>query len=241
MFKKIMKSIRTNALVGIVLVTPIVATILIFNFFLVHATNWMAEMGAFENLQDTWIEMPLRFAILMLLIVIFYVVGLLVRNVLGRRLFRVGDKMLAGLPLIKGIYVAVRQISEALFTQRKTLFKDAVVVEYPRKGLYSVAFVTANVPPDMARMMMPDKDVGPCITLFVPTTPNPTSGILIVVPKAETTPLNIPVTDALTFVMSAGAVIPGKDGEPAPTLLDKLETWMKHEEAGVTEEPPHDK
>lgn len=227
MFKEMLKSIRTNTLVGLILITPVVATVLIFKFLFGLTTGWMPVV---EKWQGTRFEIPMRLLVLLVLLGLLYLVGLFVRNVLGKRLYQIGDKLLAGIPFIKGIYVAVRQISEALFTQRKTLFQEVVVIEYPRKELYSIAFVTSVVPPDLATNIVGSDTTGECVTLFVPTTPNPTSGILIIVPRSETTPLTIPVTDALTFVMSAGAVVPGKKGVPSPTLLDKLEAWVHKED-----------
>ena len=227
MLKQILKSIRTNTLVGLILITPVVATVLIFKFLFGLTTGWMPVV---DKWQGTRFEVPMRLLVLLVLLAMLYLVGLLVRNVLGKRLYQLGDKLLAGLPLIKGIYVAVRQISEALFTQRKTLFQEVVMIEYPRKGLHSVAFVTSIVPPDLAANMTNSDADGESLTLFVPTTPNPTSGILIIVPRSETRPLAMPVSEALTFVMSAGAVVPGKKGVAVPTLLDKLEAWVHKED-----------
>jgi uncharacterized membrane protein len=135
--------------------------------------------------------------------------------------------------VIKGIYVSVRQISESLFTQRKTLFKEVVLIEYPRKGLYSLAFITARLPAALRRSMPGVPEGEECVSLFIPTTPNPTSGVLILLPRSETTPLNLPVSDALSFVMSAGAFSSGENGAPGPTLLDKLEAWLRQ-----GDEPP---
>lgn len=235
MFKKIATSIRNNTIVGIILVTPLVATILIFKFLFGLTTNWMAEFGIFEKWRGTWWELPLRIGILLFIILAMYMVGVLVRNILGRRLYQLSDKILAGLPFINGIYVAVRQISEALFTQRNTLFKKVVILEYPRKGIFSMAFVTSSLPKGTCKILVGPDSNEPCVSLFVPTTPNPTSGVLILAPESEVISVDMPVSEALTFVMSAGAVSPGDEpGSPSkrPTLLDKLEAWIRHEEQG---------
>ena len=233
MFKRILKAIRANILVGIFLTVPVVATILIFNFLFKLATDWLVENKKLQALFTSRLgELPLRVLTLLAIVLAFYFVGLLTRNMLGKRLYQMGDRVLARIPFIKGIYVSVRQISESLFTQRKTLFKEVVLVEYPRKGLYSLAFITATAPPSIARKM----DGTPCVSLFIATTPNPTSGVFILVPRSEVIPLDIPVTDALTFIMSAGAVAPGEEGVVQPTLLDKLESWLTHSESTPTEQ-----
>jgi len=228
--KKFMAALRANVLVGLFLTVPVVATVLIFNFLLKMTTNWLPA-GAFPALREIWHGYLLRAITILAIILFLYLVGLLTRNYFGRRLYQFGDKVLARIPVIRGIYLSVRQISESLFTQRKTLFKEVVLIQYPRKGLYSLAFVTAIVPPNIGHHIAGKSHADSCISLFVPTTPNPTSGILILMPKAEVVPLDIPVTDALTFVMSAGAVSPGEEGDHPPTLLDKLEGWLKHGDA----------
>lgn len=228
-FKRFAKAIRANILVGFFLTIPVVATLLIFNFLLNLATNWSLQKVFPEWMATVWKGYPLRVMTLLLIVLIFYMVGLLTRNFFGRRLYQLGEKILMRIPLVKGIYGSVRQISESLFTQRKTLFKEVVIIQYPRKGLYSIAFVTAIVPKKVAIDMGHGEDE--CVSLFIPTTPNPTSGLLILLPRSEVTPLTMPVADALTFVMSAGAVSPGEEGggTARPSLLDKLESWLKHD------------
>jgi len=221
--RKLARSIRANILVGLFLTVPVVATVLIVNFLFTAATGWLLP----DDLKTGVRSYPYRVIIILGLIFLFYLIGLLVRNFLGRRLYRLGDGILTRIPLVRKIYVSVRQISESLFTQRKTLFKEVVLVEYPRRGLFSMAFATADVPPNIAAGI--DCDDEPCISLFIPTTPNPTSGILILVPRSHVVPLKLPVAEALTFIMSAGAVTPDSErGAPAPTLLDRLEAWLKH-------------
>ncbi len=238
MFRQVSRSVRANLIVGIVLTVPVVATILIFDFLFKLTTNWLPE-EAFPQLRTVWGGYLLRILTLIAVLVFFYVIGLLARNFLGRRLYQLGDRILERIPLIKNIYISVRQISASLFTQRKTLFKEVVLVQYPRKGLYSLAFVTAEAPPRVTKLIStttPDEADEECVSLFIATTPNPTSGIFILVPKSEIMPLNIPVSDALTFIMSAGAVPPGETGDQEPTLLDKLEAWLKHGEESTTEQ-----
>ena len=237
MFKRAFKSIRANILMGLFLTIPVVVTVLIFDFLFKLTTNWLPEK-AFPNLNSIWHGYLLRTLTLLVVVLFLYFVGLLMRNFFGRRLYRFADMMLTRIPIIKGIYVSVRQISESLFAQRSTLFKEVVLVEYPRKGLYSMAFVTAMAPPKVTRLMMGDRPDEPCISLFIATTPNPTSGVFILVPRSCVIPLDMPVADALTFIMSAGAVSPGESRASAPSLIDKLESWLKHDKeatAGATD------
>ncbi len=242
-----MKSIRANILVGVFLTIPIVVTILIFKFLVGLATDWLVHNDKIENLLGGRMIsiLGLRIITLAAIVLAFYFVGLFVRNMLGKRVFQLGDHILTRIPIIKGIYVSIRQISESLFTQRNTLFKEVVLVEYPRKGLYSLAFVTAEAPLAVASKMADGRKGKPCVSLFISTTPNPTSGVFILVPRSEVISLDIPVTDALTFIMSAGAVAPGDERTNRLTLLDKLEAWLKHGDASPTQKttpalPEHD-
>ena len=232
--RKIFKSIRANILVGFFLTVPIVATILIFNFFFNLATGWLPT-AIMPDLRSSWAgQLLLQIFTLVAILIACGLIGLLTRNFFGRHLFRFSDTLLARIPVIKGIYVSVRQISESLFTQRKTLFKEVVMIEYPRKGLHSLAFVTARVPDELSANLGRGRDKSECVSIFIPTTPNPTSGVLILVPRSETIAVDMDVAEALTFVMSAGAVSPGQKGAVAPTLLDKLEAWLTQ-----SEEPVH--
>jgi uncharacterized membrane protein len=219
--------VRNNMLVGLFLTVPVVVTIVIFNVLFKFATNW--SQGFFPHLREFWNGYLLRVLTLLSVLLVFYFIGLLTRNFLGRRLYRLGDHVLASIPLVRTIYVSIRQISQSLFTQRKTLFKEVVLVQYPRKGLYSLAFVTAAAPRRLAARLAAGHTDEPCVSLFIATTPNPTSGVFILAPRSEIIPLDIPVTDALTFIMSAGAVAPGEEEAPGKaTLLDRLEEWLRH-------------
>ena len=230
--KKILNALKVNILFGFFLIVPVVVTILIFNFFFTTATNWMPP-GLISKMGLP--PYTTRIIALLLLFIFLYLAGLIIRNIFGRRLYQLGDKILTSIPFIKSVYVPLRQITQSLFTQRKSLFKEVVLVEYPRKGLWSIAFITATVPNGIKGAIAEDEEE--CVTLFIPTTPNPTSGILILVPRSDVTTLDIPVQDALTYVMSAGAVEPGNTADHnRPTLLDKLEDWLTHGESTSTEQ-----
>jgi len=231
MFKRLGKAIKKNVLVGLFLTVPIGGTILIFWLILKFTTQWLPEEVLPIGLRDRWYgQLALHGIALCTVVIVLYAAGLFTRNIIGRHLLRFSDKLLSRIPFIKGIYRSVGQVSESLFTQRKTLFQEVVLVQYPRKGIYTMAFVTGTVPQNDMGIKLDSGSDEPLVTLFVPTTPNPTSGVLIIVPRSEVTPMDLPVSDAVTFIMSAGAVRPGKSNKNlSPTLLDKLEAWLKQE------------
>ena len=223
------RSIQNNVLVGLVLTSPIVATALIFRFIFRLATDWIPA-AHFPRLSSIGDGLLLRILTLFAVLFALYLVGLLTRNFFGRRLFRIADKALARIPLIQRIYVALRNVSGSLFAQRETLFQEVVLIEYPRAGLYTLAFVTAPACRAIADEI--EKKTGtrtPCVSIFIPTSPTPTSGVFISVPRTEITPLDIPVTDALTYVMSAGAVDPEQSLQ-RHDHIDRLDDWMRRDE-----------
>lgn len=243
MFRRIGKALRFNVLLGLLLVTPLVVTLFIVQFLF----NFLTQNVAFdlltnllpEVLRDTGFGKVLAqvLALIMALMVLF-LIGFFVRSFLGKRLYNLGERVLGRIPVFNKIYLWVRQISEGIFAQRQTLFQDVVLVEYPRRGVYSIGFVTAPTPNDITVSIAtpPETEV---VSLFIPTTPNPTSGMMIMAPRGELTYLSISVQDAMKFVISAGAVAPGEDTSvDRPTLIDKIEGWLTREARGEAESPP---
>ncbi len=227
------KSIRTNVLVGLVLVTPIVVTAFVVNWLFTFITNRVLVLLP-RHLRDSDQELLWRVIALALVLLIMFLVGLLVRNILGKRLYRLGDRLISRIPLINRVYVATRQIITSLFQQRKTMFQDAVLIEYPRPGVYSVGFITATVPPDVGRQIASAQPGEDCIAVFIPTTPNPTSGWLCIVPRSGVRKLNMTTGEAMRLVVSGGAVFPGTVvGDSSISLLE-----LVHEMAHSESQPP---
>ncbi len=153
---------------------------------------------------------------LILTVAIIFVIGGLVANVVGRKLVATGEKILEKIPFLRWFYFSSKQIIEAVFISSQDSFRRAVLLEYPRKGIYSIAFITGESSGQL------EESVPRSFTVFVPTTPNPTSGYLIVVPEAETIPLNWSVDEAFRVIISAGVIMPGEEGK-IPELKEALE------------------
>jgi uncharacterized membrane protein len=131
------------------------------------------------------------------------IVGLLTRNFLGRKLIEWVDELLQRVPFFNKIYGATKQINDAFASGNKTSFKTVVMVEYPRAGVYSVGFLTSEVHKDIECKM---KQKVVCV--FIPTTPNPTSGFMVLVPEEQVIKLDMSVTDGFKFIVSLGSIIP---------------------------------
>ncbi len=226
MFAKINKALRTNILVGLVLVTPIGITIFTANWFFQLITGFFIPKQVLENTAN---ELLLRVVALIVVLMLLFLVGFFVRSFFGKKIYSFGEKILVRIPIFNKIYIQVRHISEAIIAKRDNMFKEVVLVEYPRKGLYSIAFITSEVPSLLHEKMSQPGRTNESVALFIPTTPNPTSGLMILASRTDITPLSITVPDAMKFVVSGGAVHPGGPLDNRPTLLDKLETIISRD------------
>jgi len=234
-------ALRRNLFVGILALAPIALTawIVVFLFRLLVANRftkfvavqllrvWPYETGSQVQ------EAIARVTAFLLVALGVVALGYAVRGLLGRRLYRLGERVLEGIPVVNRIYLFIRQVAEAIFTQRKTLFREVVLVEYPRPGLFSLAFVTAQVP-DNFRAHMPTPGTGRLLALFVPTTPNPTSGFLIFAYESQLKPCPANTAEAMSLIFSGGTIYPGGAADaPRPRLLDLIQ------ESAGTEAPPN--
>jgi uncharacterized membrane protein len=132
----------------------------------------------------------------------------LVSNVVGRFVMRYWDKLFTHIPVVKSIYTSVKKVSDTLFASNGNAFRQALLVQYPRAGVWTVAFQTGAPTGEVA-----DKLAGDFVSVYVPTTPNPTSGFFLMVPRDEVKFLDLSVDEALTYVISMGAVSPTNSSE----------------------------
>lgn len=153
-------------------------------------------------------------AALVLAVALVSVVGLLTRYYIGKRLIEWLDITMLRVPLLNKIYGTIKQVNEAFSTGSKTSFKTVVLVEFPREGTQSIGFITSE---QHAEVQMKTKEKVVCV--FVPTTPNPTSGFLILVPEEKVTKLDMSVADGIKYIISLGAISPDYSPPPAVTRL----------------------
>lgn len=137
-------------------------------------------------------------------LLIILLTGVVVANFIGRRLLLWGDKMISHIPLVRTIYASVKQVSNTLFTPGGQSFRKVLLVEYPRVGMWSIAFQTGDGTPEVTQLQQGE----PMVSLFIPTTPNPTSGFLMLVPRKDVIELEMSVDQALKFIISLGVMQP---------------------------------
>ena len=168
-----------------------------------------AFMGALTKLRlaspETiyWLEHVPGLGVILLVLVLL-ISGALVSNVAGRWWMRQWDRLLHKIPIVKSIYSSVKKVSDTLFSDGGNAFRQALLIQYPRQGVWTIAFQTGTPSGEVAALLD-----GEHISVYVPTTPNPTSGFFLVVPRADVKELDMSVDEALTYVISMGAVSPG--------------------------------
>ena len=197
-------SLRKYFLTGLLIVLPIVLTlwVLIKGFYLI--TDFLFKAIQFYYPLDSFkLTILARLGSLVTIFIALVLIGVIARNVFGKRLLGWIDLVCGRIPIFGRIYSSIRQVIQALIGQEKTIFKEVVLIEYPRKGLYSVAFLTSEGKGEIER-----KTASGVINVFVPTTPNPTSGMLIMIPREEIIRLDMTVEDGMKLVVSGGAVVP---------------------------------
>lgn len=129
--------------------------------------------------------------------------GVFVANIFGQWLLTQWDRLMSHIPIVKSIYSSVKQVSDTLFSSSGNAFREAVLVQYPRAGSWTIAFVTGTPSGEVACHLEEEH-----VSLYVPTTPNPTSGFFLIVPRADVKPLQMTVDEALKYIISMGTVAP---------------------------------
>jgi uncharacterized membrane protein len=193
------KSIRNSFFAGLLVVMPLAGSILI----LLALFTWITDFMLPEPLRKQMLTPLYRVIALLVFVAFTTVVGWVTRLVVGRRLISLGESMIARVPLLNKTYVFIKEISHTLFSGRKTMFRRVVLVEYPRAGVYTIGFVTSEAVGE-TQAKTPER----VINVFFPTTPNPTSGWLALVPHSQVTDLDMSVADGMRLIVSGGAVVP---------------------------------
>jgi uncharacterized membrane protein len=143
------------------------------------------------------------------LLLVLWLTGLFVANMFGQWFLHQWNRLLHKIPIVKSIYSSVKQVSDTLFSSSGNAFREAVMVQYPRAGSWTIAFVTGTPSGEVAAHL-----VSPHVSVYVPTTPNPTSGFFLMMPRADVVPLQMSVDEALKYIISMGVVAPPPPAPP---------------------------
>jgi len=157
-----------------------------------------------------WVHFNIRGVGVIVFLLFTLVVGWVAKGLIGRSLIRFGESLVDRMPVVRSIYSGVKQIAETVFAQTERSFEKACLIQYPRKGIWAIGFISTQAKGevlDKAEMS------GDLLSVFVPTTPNPTSGFLLFFPRSDVIELDMSIEDAAKLVISAGLVYPGQNGK----------------------------
>jgi uncharacterized membrane protein len=187
---------------GLLVLVPLFITV-----WVISGLVGMMDQSLFL-LPETWrpkaqlgLEIPGMGAMLTLLII--FVTGVIATNFFGKRMILIWEALLARVPVVKSIYASVKQVSDTLFSDSGNAFRQAVLVQFPRPGAWTIAFVTGKPGGDVANHLS-----GDYLSVYVPTTPNPTGGYFLMLPRADVVELDMSVDEALKYIISMGVVAP---------------------------------
>ncbi len=152
----------------------------------------------------------------LLTLAVVFLTGLIATNFFGQQIIMLWEELLSRVPVVKSIYSSVKQVSDTIFSDSSNSFRQALLVEYPRKGSWTVAFLTGEPGGDVANHL-----TGDFVSVYVPTTPNPTSGFFLMMPKADVVELDMTVDQALKYIISMGSVTPEIKSEKLKNLKQK--------------------
>lgn len=197
--------VRNYFLTGLVITGPIGITLWLTWTFIKWVDGWVKPFVPRIYNPETYLPFPVPGFGLIVAIIVLTIVGFLAANFLGRSMISVGENIVGRMPLVRNLYSGLKQIFETVLDERGSSFNTAALIEYPRKGLWAIVFISTETKGEVARRLA---DRTETVSVFLPTTPNPTSGFLLFVPKQDIIELDMSVEDAAKLVISAGLVSP---------------------------------
>ena len=210
-----MKHFRRYVMAGLVVWVPLGVTLLVLKLLADVLSGLVLIPPAWRPENLIGMTLPYLDVVLSLIIavIVLFVTGLIVANILGRQLVHLWEGILNRIPLVRSIYSAAKKFAEVLFADTNQSFKKVLLIEYPRKGIYSLCFQTATALEEVQARTSED-----VICVFVPTTPNPTSGFIMMIPRSDAIELDMDVESALKMIVSLGVVVPPwvRNGRGAP-------------------------
>ncbi|MFH1868592.1 MAG: DUF502 domain-containing protein [Candidatus Omnitrophota bacterium] len=217
MIKKILRFFWDNFLAGILVILPIAITIWIIRFIVVKVNSVMLNPMMKQLQPYSMLEHHVLFlakaGVFLYVLVLIILIGLMTRVIIIRRTFTFFERLLYKLPMVNKIYGTTKEISYAFLGNKSSSFQQVVLVEYPRRGIYTLGFVTSATKGELREAVGSDG----FLNIYIPTTPNPTSGLFVLFKKEDVIPVKISVEDALKVIISAGVICPPSKEIEKPT------------------------
>jgi uncharacterized membrane protein len=199
---KMKARIKNYFITGLLAVIPITVTIYILKVFIGMVDKVLIYLPLKYH-PDTYLPFHVPGLGLIATVAVVFIVGVVTQSLLGRKLIPIGEWTISKIPVVRNIYLGIKQLVEAVFVQNSKGFKRVVLVECPRKGMWLVGFLTG-----VTKGEVQDKTKERVVNVFVPTTPNPTTGLYLLVPEKDVINLDMGVEDAFKLIMSGGIVTP---------------------------------
>ncbi len=197
--------LRTYFLTGLVIAAPISITVYITWWFVDLFDNWIKPFVPAQYNPDTYLPFSVPGVGLLFALMGLTLLGALTANLFGRTIVSYGEQMLDRMPIVRNVYKALKQIFETALSQSQSSFRQVGLIQYPRKGLYAIVFISTDTKGEVLERA---GNGGEMLSVFLPTTPNPTSGFLLFVPKEDVALLDMTVEEGAKLVISAGLVAP---------------------------------
>ena len=191
-----LKLLQRHFLTGLLAITPLMITSwILWRFYEIISATMRPWLARVPTLNEAYPEFFLTLIGVVVFVLSITLVGLFTRNLIGVAFFRLLERFFQQIPVVKSLFSAVQQIASVFLQDQRKAFQKVVVFAYPRRGLYSLGFVTR------------DEAADELITVFLPTAPNPTSGYMLLVPRADAQPVDIPIEEAIKLIVSGGSIM----------------------------------
>ena len=208
----LLSGLRASFLTGIVVIAPIGLTFYLLWTVMGWIDGVVLPLVPVRWRPEHYIGINLRGVGAIFFFIFTVLIGWIAKGMIGRSLLGWGESLVNQTPVVRTVYGGVKQIAETVFAQQEKSFEKACMVEFPRRGIWRIAFIVTPAKGELTKMATPGQEI---LTAFVPSTPNPTTGFLIYVPREDVIELDMPIEDAVKIIISAGLVTPS-DRRPEP-------------------------
>ncbi|MFX0540217.1 DUF502 domain-containing protein [Roseovarius sp. S4756] len=203
----ILARLRASFLTGLVVVLPVALTIWLIWTMIGWVDGLVLPLIPYDLTPANYIGINLRGVGVVVFLVFTIIIGWIAKGLIGRTLIRFGESLVNRMPVVRSIYSGVKQIAETIFAQTERSFETACLIQYPRKGIWAIGFISTTAKGEISSKA---ETGGALLSVFLPTTPNPTSGFLLFLPREDVIELDMTVEDAAKLVISAGLVYPNQ-------------------------------
>ncbi len=201
-------ALRKWLFAGLLVLVPLIITLWVLDWVVSTLDQTLRVLPASWQ-PDQWLGMHIPGLGVLFALAVLLSIGALASNIIGNKLVHWWHAMLHRIPVVRSIYSGVKQVSDTLFSEKGNAFRKAILVQWPREGMWTIAFLTGSPAGEVAKELPDD-----CLSVYVPTTPNPTGGYFVMVPRSQCVELAMSVDEALTYVISMGVIVPGSPKSP---------------------------